>query len=96
VSARKRGHYTLDFPNLSNQLSLELFNGVRFQTSVALQLSHLSVASTLEVMGRLDHLVEAVYERFKDRYFKNESAHASMHFLSLHIANFSQMYRNSC
>lgn len=26
----------------------------------------------LEVMGRLDHLVEAVYERFKDRYFKGE------------------------
>ena len=25
-------------------------------------------------MGRLDHLVEAVYERFKDRYFKDESA----------------------
>lgn len=25
-----------------------------------------------QVMGRLDHLVEAVYERFKDRYFKNE------------------------
>ncbi|KAG5353254.1 hypothetical protein C0989_008989 [Termitomyces sp. Mn162] len=25
-----------------------------------------------EVMGRLDHLVEAVYERFKDRYFKSE------------------------
>lgn len=24
-------------------------------------------------MGRLDHLVEAVYERFKDRYFKGES-----------------------
>lgn len=47
-------------------------------------------------MGRLDHLVEAVYERFKDRYFKNESAHASMHFVSLHIANFSRMCRNSC
>lgn len=27
-----------------------------------------------EVMGRLDHLVEAVYERFKDRYFEDESA----------------------
>lgn len=27
-----------------------------------------------EVMGRLDHLVEAVYERFKDRYFEGESA----------------------
>ncbi|KAF8740556.1 hypothetical protein AX14_008167 [Amanita brunnescens Koide BX004] len=25
-----------------------------------------------QVMGRLDHLVEAVYERFKDRYFKTE------------------------
>jgi hypothetical protein len=24
-------------------------------------------------MGRLDHLVEAVYERFKDRYFVDES-----------------------
>jgi hypothetical protein len=26
-----------------------------------------------EVMGRLDHLVEAVYERYKDRYFRDES-----------------------
>ncbi|TDL28675.1 hypothetical protein BD410DRAFT_893635 [Rickenella mellea] len=25
-----------------------------------------------QVMGRLDHLVEAVYERFKDRYFQGE------------------------
>ncbi|KAG6911832.1 hypothetical protein DXG01_000079 [Tephrocybe rancida] len=25
-----------------------------------------------QVMGRLDHLVEAVYERFKDRYFQSE------------------------
>jgi len=24
-------------------------------------------------MGRLDHLVEAVYDRFKDRYFPGES-----------------------
>lgn len=27
-----------------------------------------------EVIGRLDHLVEAVYERFKDRYFEGERA----------------------
>ena len=27
----------------------------------------------LEVIGRLDHLIEAVYERFKDRYFIDES-----------------------
>ena len=26
-----------------------------------------------EVMGRLDHLVEAVYDRFKDRYYPDES-----------------------
>jgi hypothetical protein len=25
-------------------------------------------------MGRLDHLVEAVFERYKDRYFRDESA----------------------
>lgn len=31
----------------------------------------------LEVMGRLDHLVEAVYERFKDRYFEDESTSAT-------------------
>jgi len=26
-------------------------------------------------MGRLDHLVEAVYDRFKDRYFEDESVY---------------------
>lgn len=31
----------------------------------------------LEVMGRLDHLVEAVYERFKDRYYPDESESCS-------------------
>lgn len=25
-----------------------------------------------ELVGRLDHLVEAVYDRFKDRYFEGE------------------------
>ena len=32
-----------------------------------------------EVVGRLDHLVEAVYERFKDRYFKDERAYTQCH-----------------
>ena len=31
-----------------------------------------------EVMGRLDHLVEAVYERFKDRYFPGESLYSPL------------------
>ncbi len=34
-----------------------------------------------EVMGRLDHLVEAVYERFKDRYFPGESTLPSSMFV---------------
>lgn len=34
----------------------------------------LPVPLRAEVMGRLDHLVEAVYERFKDRYYPDESA----------------------
>ena len=57
--------------NLSNLLSLGQFNGVcPFITfPLASSLKPLS-----EVMGRLDHLVEAVYERFKDRYFKGERA----------------------
>lgn len=33
---------------------------------------------TLEVMGRLDHLVDAVYERFKDRYFPEERTSGSL------------------
>lgn len=28
---------------------------------------------TTEVMGRVDHLVEAIHERYKDRYFEGES-----------------------
>lgn len=36
--------------------------------------SHSGTPLFVEVMGRLDHLVEAVYERFKDRYFPGESA----------------------
>jgi hypothetical protein len=35
-------------------------------------------------MGRLDHLVEAVYERFKDRYFTGERA-----FLVISLCHFS-------
>jgi bromodomain adjacent to zinc finger domain protein 1A len=30
-------------------------------------------------MGRLDHLVEAVYERYKDRYFRDESVFSTHH-----------------
>lgn len=40
-----------------------------------------------EVMGRLDHLVEAVYDRFKDRYFEDESAYLIIyHSLTIALA----------
>lgn len=47
-----------------------------------------------EVMGRLDHLVEAVYERFKDRYFKTErtSYWLSPHYFSRPL----QLCRRPC
>lgn len=32
----------------------------------------------VEVIGRLDHLIEAVYERFKDRYFLDESTRRNL------------------
>jgi hypothetical protein len=38
------------------------------------------LACHAEVMGRLDHLVEAVYDRYKDRYFKDESASRHIRF----------------
>ncbi|RDX55953.1 chromatin remodeling complex protein [Lentinus brumalis] len=31
-----------------------------------------------QVMGRLDHLVEAVYDRFKDRYYPNEKVYVDI------------------
>ncbi|KAI0068477.1 hypothetical protein BV25DRAFT_1793071 [Artomyces pyxidatus] len=31
-----------------------------------------------QVMGRLDHLVEAVYERYKDRYFRDEKIYVDI------------------
>lgn len=35
-----------------------------------------------EVVGRLDHLVEACYERYKDRYLPEESTYNPSYFMS--------------
>ena len=45
-------------------------------SSSSLSFNPVSPLIVTEVMGRLDHLVEAVYDRFKDRYFVGESASA--------------------
>jgi hypothetical protein len=67
----KQGLSILGSPNLLNPLFSKQFNGVRpVQFSQCYPVSPLIVS---EVMGRLDHLVEAVYDRFKDRYFVGES-----------------------
>ncbi|KAF5374801.1 hypothetical protein D9758_000115 [Tetrapyrgos nigripes] len=39
-----------------------------------------------QVVGRLDHLVEAVYERFKDRYFKGERVLVDLSGIKYHAA----------
>ena len=44
-------------------------------------ISPFSHALHAEVVGRLDHLVEAVYDRFKDRYYPDESAYPRSHLL---------------
>ena len=58
-------------PNLLNPLFSKQFNGVR--PAQVLCVTPVSPLIVSEVMGRLDHLVEAVYDRFKDRYFVGES-----------------------
>jgi hypothetical protein len=44
-------------------------------------------------MGRLDHLVEAVYDRYKDRYFRDESAFSVQ---PRTIARLNLYYRDLC
>lgn len=47
---------------------------------------HSPPSSSIEIMGRLDHLVELVYDRFVNRYFAGESEHDSLHTLPpLHL-----------
>ena len=58
-------------PNLLNPLFSKQFNGVR--PVQVLSVTLVSPLIVTEVMGRLVHLVEAVYDRFKDRYFVGES-----------------------
>ena len=47
--------------------------------SVASPIFYATTDSHVEVVGRLDHLVEAVYERYKDRYFQGERASRPFH-----------------
>lgn len=44
----------------------------------------------LEVMGRLDHLVEEVYQRFKDRFYTDESTSCGY----VHLLCFATSDRN--
>ena len=66
----------LDSPSLLNRRFSKLFNGVCRNTHTQTLVSLNIVVDFAEVIGRLDHLIEAVYERFKDRYFLDESTHS--------------------
>lgn len=77
ASARRHAPSTPDFLSLLNPPFSKPFSGVRpippFLHSCSPSYS-VYLPTRVEVMGRLDHLVEAVYERFKDRYFTGERA----------------------
>lgn len=59
----------------SEPLKPAVLKAVQWRTSCSSSFSVTPVSPLIvsEVMGRLDHLVEAVYDRFKDRYFVGES-----------------------
>ncbi len=42
-------------------------------------------------MGRLDHLVEAVYDRFKDRYYPDESTSLRCPYFQTYIVQESNL-----
>lgn len=75
MKGRRHEPCTPGSPNPSSLQFSKLFNGVRRSPSTCVNAGTLQLTSAFiaEVMGRLDHLVEAVYDRFKDRYFKDES-----------------------
>lgn len=73
MSVRRLAPCTPVFPSLSSPVSSRQSSGVWPLPFTAEPSTH---TPSQEVMGRLDHLVEAVYDRFKDRYFKDESAFA--------------------
>jgi bromodomain adjacent to zinc finger domain protein 1A len=62
----------------SEPLKPAVLKAVQWRASCSCSLSFNPVSPLIvtEVMGRLDHLVEAVYDRFKDRYFVGESVFA--------------------
>lgn len=73
ASSKRPGSFMPVFRRLSKAPFSAPFNGVS-GLFVVVVVATMPI-SFLEVVGRLDHLVEAVYERFKDRYFEGERAY---------------------
>jgi hypothetical protein len=80
VSNKRPALCILDSPSLLNPRLSKLFNGVCHNIQTRTLVSLNIVVDFAEVIVRLDHLIEAVYERFKDRYFLDESMHPSLFF----------------
>ena len=72
-----------------DQLKAAVLKAVQWRKSsfrivaIRVRLTVSSLATYTEVMGRLDHLVEAVYDRFKDRYYPDESESQLHRFICL-------------
>lgn len=54
-----------------------------FSLSFSIVSCHSLLFPFIEIMGRLDHLVELVYDRFVNRYFAGESEHTPLSFTEL-------------
>jgi hypothetical protein len=72
VASEKQEARTLH-ARFSEPLKAAVLKSVQWRMCLSLQRDACSYRVSAEVMGRLDHLVEAVFDRYKDRYFKDES-----------------------
>ena len=61
----------------SEPLKPAVLKAVQWRMSFSSPILVQFISLLIEVMGRLDHLVDAVYERFKDRFFAGESTSSS-------------------
>ena len=77
ASSRRHAPCTRGSQNRSSRPCSKPCSGVRAQLISIARSQPLTPLPRTEVVGRLDHLVEAVYDRFKDRYYPDESAHRS-------------------
>lgn len=84
--ASERAEATTLHARFPSQLKAPVLSSVQWRMSSSVSKSPSSCSSIsffVEIMGRLDHLVELVYDRFVNRYYTGESEHAAPAIASL-------------